>query len=168
MLIQNNITSTEETKKFHDQIGFIPRDFATGISSQPSTVQDHWHARLYFLKPILQMSIAFIWIFTAICSLFLYPKTNSYGLLAHIGVNPFWQPILLYSSSFLDAVLGVAMLCSYQLKKSCILQIMVIIVYSIIITWKLPHLWLEPFAPIAKNIPLMAAILVFLALESDR
>lgn len=168
MLIQNNITSDEEAKKFHDQIGFIPRDFTSGIDSQPSTVQDHWHARLYFLKPILQISIAFIWLFTAACSLFFYPKTNSYHLLTQIGVNHFWQPILLYGSSLLDAVLGITMLCSYQLKKICILQIIVIVVYSTIITWKLPHLWLEPFAPIAKNIPLIFAILVILALESDR
>jgi nucleoside-diphosphate-sugar epimerase len=167
MLMQNNITSDEEAKKFHDHIGFMPRDFISGVDSQPSTVQDHWHARLYFLKPLLQVSIAFIWIFTALCSIFFY-RTHSYHLLAHIGVNHFWQPILLYGSSLLNAVLGIAMLCGYQLKKIGILQIIIIVIYSAIITWKLPYLWLEPFAPIAKNIPLIVAILIFLALESDR
>jgi nucleoside-diphosphate-sugar epimerase len=168
LLLQNNITSIEETKKFQKQIGFVPRDFTTGIYSQPSTVQDHWHARLYFLKPLLQISIAFIWLFTAACSIFFYPKSNSYKLLEEIGVNNFWQPILLYGASILDAALGIAILFSYHLKKVCILQIIVIGLYSAIITWKLPHLWLEPFAPIAKNIPLIVAILVLLALESDR
>jgi nucleoside-diphosphate-sugar epimerase len=168
MLSQNSITSLEETKKFHDQIGFIPRDFTVGIFSQPSTVQDHWHARLYFLKPLLQISIGFIWLFTAVCSIFFYPKSNSYHLLAQIGINELWQPILLYGAGILDAALGIAMLCSYQLKRVCILQIIVIGLYSAIITWKLPHLWLDPFAPIAKNIPLVVATLVFLALESDR
>lgn len=168
MLIQNNITSTEEAKKFHDQIGFIPRDFTAGVYSEPSTVQDHWHARLYFLKPLLQLSIAFIWLFTAACSLFFYPKSASYALLAQMGVNTFWQPILFYGASIMDAVLGIAMLCSFQLKKICVFQIVFILIYSAIITWKLPHLWFEPFAPITKNIPLLVAILVFMALESDR
>lgn len=168
MLIQNNITSDNEAKKFHDQIGFIPRDFSTGVYSQPSTVQDHWHARLFFLKPLLQFSIAFIWIFSGICSAFLFPKTASYEWLAQIGVNDFWQPLFLYGASALDMLIGVAMLCSYQLKKLCVLQIFIILFYTVIISWKLPHLWIEPFAPIAKNIPLIVAILIFLAVESDR
>lgn len=168
LLRQDNIASDEETQKFHDQIGFVPHDFISGVNSQPSTVQDHWHARLYFLKPLLQISIAFIWLFTAICTLFLYPKINSYHLLSQIGINSFWQPVLLYGSSILDGLLGIGMLCAYQIRKLCIFQILLIIIYSLIISWKLPYLWLEPFGPISKNIPLLAAILVFLALESDR
>ena len=116
----------------------------------------------------MQYSIAFIWLFTAFCSLFIYPKTLSYALLAKTGANIFWQPILLYGGSILDALLGFAMLLGIQLRKVCILQIAMILVYSLIIAWKLPFLWLNPFAPIAKNIPLIAAILVFMALESDR
>jgi hypothetical protein len=168
MLIQDNITSSEEVKKFQEYIGFIPRDFTSGIYHEPSTVQDHWHARLYFLKPLLQLSIGFLWLYTAACSLFFYPETASYDLLAQIGVNIFWQPILFYSASIMDAVLGIAMLCGFQLKKIGALQVLIILIYSAIITWKLPYLWLEPFAPIAKNIPLLVATLVFLALESDR
>jgi nucleoside-diphosphate-sugar epimerase len=168
MLVQNNITNSEEVKKFYEQIDFIPRDFITGIYSQPSTVQDHWHARLFFLKPLLQVSIAFVWLFTAVCSLFLYPKSASYALLAQLGVPGVWQPILLYGSSLLDATIGISMLFSLQLKKIGVVQIGVILIYMAIITWKLPQLWLEPFAPIGKNIPLLAASLVYLALESDR
>ncbi|MFO3149543.1 DoxX-like family protein, partial [Legionella pneumophila serogroup 1] len=37
-----------------------------------------------------------------------------------------------------------------------------------IITIKLPYLWLDPFATIAKNIPLLIAILIGLGLESDK
>jgi nucleoside-diphosphate-sugar epimerase len=168
MLVQNNVTTEEETKKFHQQIGFVPRDFSTGLYSQPSTVQDHWHARLYFLKPLLQISIAFIFLFTAICSMFIYPKAVSYALLAKMGVSRVWQPILLYGASIINAALGIAMLCSYKIKKVCSLQIIMILIYSLIITWKLPYLWFDPFGSIAKNIPLLVTILVFLALESDR
>jgi nucleoside-diphosphate-sugar epimerase len=168
LLMQNNSSSHEETKKFQDAIGFIPREFKEGIYSQPSSVQDRWHARLYFLKPLLKFSIAFIWLFTAACSLFFYPKATSYDLLAHIGVNAFWQPILFYGASIIDAGIGIALLGSFYLKQINPLQIMIILVYSAILTWKLPNLWFEPFAPLAKNIPLLAAILVSMALESDR
>lgn len=168
MLIQNNITSEAETNKFISIVGFTPRDFTTGLYSQPSTVQDHWHARLYFLKPFLQVSIAFIWIFSALCSVIFYPRTLSFDLLTQIGVTHFWQPILLYGSSILNALLGFAVLCNYKLRIVCVLQLLVILIYSAIISWKLPHLWIDPFGPVAKNIPIFVAILVLLALESDR
>lgn len=168
MLIQDSITTREEAEKFFASIEFIPRDFMSGLYSHPSTVQDHWHARLFFLKPLLQSSIAFIWLFTGMCSLFFYPKAGSYSLLAHMGINTFWQPVLLYGASVLDIAIGFALLISYHLKRICQLQLIIILFYTALITWKLPHLWLEPFAPIAKNIPLLVAILIFLAMEPDR
>ncbi len=167
LLFQNNVTSYEETQRFHEQIGFTPREFTAGLYSHPSSIQDRWHSRLYFLKPVLKFSIAFIWLFTAICCLFIYPRAASYELLAQIGVNVFWQPILFYGASILDAALGLAVLCSKSTKVG-LLQIILIIGYSVILTWKLPSLWFEPFAPLAKNIPLLAAILVSMSLESDR
>lgn len=168
MLMQNNIASAEEANRFHQLIGFAPRDFMAGMYSQPSTVQDHWHARLYFLRPLLQFSIAFVWLFSAISCLFFYPKEASYGILSLIGVGAFWKPILFYGASLLDAGIGIAMFFGYRLKQLCGLQVIIILLYTLIITWKLPYLWIEPFAPIAKNIPLLVAILTFMALESDR
>ncbi|KTD56508.1 NAD(P)H-binding protein [Legionella shakespearei] len=168
MLMQNNVTSSEETQKFHDQIGFIPQPFSTGLYREPSTVQDRWHARLFFLKPLLKISIAFIWLFTAACCLFLYPVTASYELLAQVGVSSFWQPVLFYTACLLDAGIGIAVLFNIQVQKTSLLQIMLITGYTAVLTWKLPYLWFEPFAPLAKNIPLLAAILIHLALETDR
>lgn len=168
LLIQDNVTSSDETQKFHDAIGFIPQEFTTGLYSHPSSGQDRIAARLYFLKPVLKFSLAFIWLFTAISCLFFYPKSASYALLGQIGVNEFWQPILFYGACLIDAGIGFALLFNIQLKKIGLLQILIILVYSVILTWKLPNLWFEPFAPLAKNIPLLVAVLISLALESDR
>jgi uncharacterized protein YbjT (DUF2867 family) len=168
MLKQHTITTVEEMDRFNKMIGFIPRDFTAGLYSQPSTVQDHWHAKLYLLKPLLQLSIAFIWIFSAICSVFLYPWEGSYELLSQVGVNEYWQPILLYGASALNAILGLATLLNYRAQFIGLIQCIVIIIYTTILTLKLPGLWIEPFAPIAKNIPLLAATLVYMVLASDR
>ncbi len=168
MLAQNNIATEESAQIFHQHIGFTPRDFNTGVFSHPSTVQDHWHARLFFLKPALQFSLAFLWLFTAFCSAILSPKSASYHLMGQVGISAYWQPIVLYTAAAMDGLLGLAMLFWYQLKKVCILQIGFIVAYSAIITAKIPAFWLDPFAPIAKNIPLIIATLIFLAVESDR
>lgn len=168
MLMQDNATSKAEIEKTAKFTGVTPRDFLTGLYNAPSSVQDRWHAKLYFLKPLLQFSIAFVWLFTAICSTFLYPETKSLALLEQIGVNTFWQPILLYGASGVDALLGFAVLFKYRVKLFGILQIFVILLYTSIITWKLPSLWLEPFAPIVKNIPFLVAILIYIAINEER
>lgn len=168
MMMQNNISSDEETNRFSKTIGFTPRNFMTGLYSQPSTVQDHWHARLYCLKPLLQLSIAFVWLISGISAAFLLPKESVYPLLSYVGVETAWQPFILYGASTLDILLGLATLMSFRLKMVGALQCIVIIIYTVIISWKFPELWIEPFAPIAKNVPLLAAILVMISLESDR
>ncbi|HAT1660323.1 TPA: NAD(P)H-binding protein [Legionella pneumophila] len=168
MLASDNITNQEETQRFADYVKFTPRDYEEGLYSQPSSVQDHWHAQLYFLKLPLRLGISFVWIWTALCCLFFYPKSNSLSLFAQIGFSSLWQSFLFYTSALWDGLLGITMLFNYRFKLTSILQLITISVYMVIITMKLPYLWLDPFAPIAKNIPLLIAILIGLVLESDK
>lgn len=42
------------------------------------------------------------------------------------------------------------MLCNVQLKKVAVAQIIMILVYTALLSWRLPYLWFEPFAPLAK------------------
>ena len=37
-----------------------------------------------------------------------------------------------------------------------------------IISWRLPGLWLEPFGPVAKNLPVLALLLALRELEGRR
>ncbi len=168
MMQQDNVTTPEETEKFAQHIGFTPKNYSEGLYNQPSTVQDHWHSRLFFLKLPLRFSIAFVWIWTALSCLIFYPKANLAPLLTETGIPTQWHDLTIIAASVLDGVLGLAMLFNIQLKKIVSLQILILLAYTILITLKLPYLWIEPFAPIAKNIPLLVATLICLALESDR
>jgi hypothetical protein len=40
------------------------------------------------------------------------------------------------------------------------LQIAVVLVYTLIISAFMPQLWLEPFGPVAKNVPILALLLL--------
>lgn len=168
MLKQHNIATPAETDAFHQAIGFVPRPFQAGLYHQPSTVQDHWHARLYWFKPLLQGSIAFVWLYTAFCCLFLYPKQHSYAWLTKAGTPLAWQPLCLYGASLLDAFLGLGTLFSTWLRPLCLFQIALIVGYSLLIGWKLPELWFDPFGSLAKNIPLLVATGVLWILASSR
>jgi nucleoside-diphosphate-sugar epimerase len=168
MLKENNVADDVEMKKFQEIIQFQPKNFIEGVNSQPSTVQDHWHAKLFMLKPLLQVSIGFIWLWSGICGALLYPKSNSFEWLSQIGIQSSWQPFAVYGVSAVNALLGLATLCAYQIKKISVIQLAIILLYTIFITLKLPSSWLVPFGSLAKNIPLLVATLMFMALESDR
>jgi hypothetical protein len=43
-----------------------------------------------------------------------------------------------------------------------------VLAYTAIISWRLPGLWLEPFGPVAKNLPVLALLLALRELEGRR
>lgn len=168
MLMQNNVADIHEQENFQKRVSFKIKGFSEGLFSQPSSIQDRWHARLFFLKPLLGVSLAFIWIFTAICSLFLYPHAVLNHLLAVVGISGIGQPLCLYGAAILDFLLGLGLLLNYKLDKIISVQIILLIIYCLIIAWKLPYLWFDPLGPVAKNIPLIAATLVYWAMGVKR
>ena len=64
-------------------------------------------ARLRWLLPLLRVSLATVWIWTAIVSAGLYPVAASDALLARVGAPAELQPSLLYGAAVLDLALGV-------------------------------------------------------------
>ena len=47
-------------------------------------------------------------------------------------------------------------------------QIAVVVVYTLIISFTLPRLWLEPFGPVVKNLPILALLVLLQQLEDRR
>ncbi len=163
MIEEDNVATEEEWLALQKVISFVPKGFSKQLAYLPSGVQDRWHARLYFLRPILRISIGFIWIFTGIISL-AAPSSMLTPLLQGAGVGSGW----LYAGSALDIALGLMTWLNYRLSLVCSVQCVLIIVYMLIISMAMPVWWLHPFAPVAKNIPLLAATFVMMALESSR
>lgn len=168
MMAVDNIATETQEKTLHDTIHFKPRSFTDGLNGMVSSVQDRWHARLYFLRPLLRLSIAFIWIFSGIISLIPQTFSISVNLMTQAHIPSSLQPLILYLSSGIDILLGLATLFNFRLLVIGSLQCFLIVAYTIIITFFLPEYWLHPFAPIAKNIPLVVGILIMMALESER
>lgn len=124
-------------------------------------------AQLVWLLPLLRFSIAAVWIWTGIVSLGLYPVTESYALLARVGVNDALAPILLYGAALLDLGLGIATLALPRRRLLWLAQIALIVGYTAIISVKLPEFWLHPFGPLLKNIPMLVGIYVLYVLEGE-
>lgn len=167
MLAKNNIVSKAEALHFQEVIGFAPKDFVTGLLATSSETQDRWYNIFITFKPILKLSLAFMWIASALTSAWLFPQQMSYQLLTSIGAPSNWQPLLLYGASAINLLIGLALLLNFKPRVNYILQFLIISCYTFIITWKLPQLWLEPFGPIVKNIPILTLILFLFCMERE-
>lgn len=168
MMTVDNTASKAEMQNLENEVHIKPRSFTHGLNGMVSSVQDRWHARLYFLRPLLRVSIAFIWIFSGIVS--LLPVSSSLGidLMTQAKIPSTFQPFVLYFFSTIDILLGLATLFNYRLLLTGFIQCVLILFYTAAISFYLPLYWLDPFAPVAKNIPLFVAILIMMALESER
>jgi hypothetical protein len=143
----------------------MPRSFESALWEQPAQQADRWHAGLFFLRPLLRITLGLLWLLTGILSLGIYPVDQSLALLAQVGISGSLAPFVLYGAALLDIALGLATLVRWQLHWVGLMQITLMMGYSALISVGLPEYWLHPFGPITKNIPLIVATLIMLVLE---
>jgi uncharacterized protein YbjT (DUF2867 family) len=161
MLRRGNTADPGMTRQL---LGRAPRpvaDFVTPDEANATRTQ----AQLGWLLPILRYAIAFVWIFTGIVSLGIYPVEQSYALLARVGITGSMAAVSLYGAALLDLVFGIAIFTCGHRRLLWAAQAAVILGYTAIITVKLPEYWLHPYGPILKNLPMLAAIWVLYELE---
>lgn len=138
-----------------------PKDFVKAAEARALAVR----ARLDWLLPVMRASVAAVWIFSGVVSLGLFPVEESYAMLARVGMA---SPLVLYGAALLDIALGVAIYAFRRRRWLWRLQIALILVYSVLIAVFLPELWLHPFGPLLKNLPMLAGIVALHELEEPR
>jgi hypothetical protein len=160
MLMRGNTGDATPLRKLLGRELRSPRHFIA--ASEKDTSRNL--AGLVWLLPLLRLSIAAVWIVTAIVSLYGFPVEASYELLQRTGVPRRLAPFFLYSAALLDLVLGVASLVLHRRRELWLVQI-ALILDTVIISVRLPEFWLHPYGPILKNLPMLAALLLLYRLE---
>jgi hypothetical protein len=114
-------------------------------------------ARLAWLLPLLRATVALTWLASGIVSLGLYPVADSLQLLARVGLHGAAASVALYGAAVLDILLGAGV---YVFRGRWLwrVQLALILAYTVVLTFAIPELWLHPFGPLVKNIPMAAAI----------
>ena len=84
-LRQMEYGNTGDPAAFQAATGLCPSSMAQAFRDAPSHVQDRWHARLYFLAPILGIALALLWLGSGIAGL-LYPPADTDTILGAMGV----------------------------------------------------------------------------------
>jgi len=165
MLNEGNSADVEPLSEF---LGYKPVGFKENFENTQAHNSQKLYASLSLIRPLLRFIIGFVWIWSGVVSAFLYPQPLALELLHEIGVPVGLDIPLLYIASFLDIGLGVLTLIGYRLERLLLLQMVVIVGYTLLLTLLAPYHWLHPFGAILKNLPLVISIYILSRLERFR
>jgi hypothetical protein len=137
-------------------LGYVPRPVAERIDGERERIV----ASSLWLVPLLRGAIAAVWLVAAAVSFGLYPLEDSVAMVERTGLHGALAVAAVYAGAGVDAFFGIATLLVRCGRYLWLAQIVVIVVYTIILTVALPETWLHPFGPVVKNLPLLVAILL--------
>jgi uncharacterized protein YbjT (DUF2867 family) len=159
MLEGGNVAAADTMRQWRGRPLRDPADFieeATGVRVT---------AWLSWLLPAMRITLAAMWVVTALVSLWGYPRDGSLALLARTGLHGEWAIAALWSAALLDLALGLAMLRARWRPVVYGMQALLVAAYTVMITLWLPEQWLHPYGPVLKNLPLLAMIACLWALD---
>lgn len=132
----------------------------------PSDALPLRHQALAAWRPgLLRGALALIWLWTAVCSAFLYPVAGSLALLEPVGLHGAAAQAALYLAAGLDFVLGIATLWRPG-RRLWAAQLALVVAYTAIIAVALPEYLLHPFGPVLKNVAVVALLFILLTEET--
>ncbi len=159
-----NVGSPE---RFVDVIGLQPRAWGDALLAHPAQAQDRLHARMHFLGPLLRLTLAIMWIASGLVGLWQPAAVNS-AILAGLDLAGAGASAVVWTSCLIDIAIGIALILRLWPRLLAIVQLTVMTGYTLGLSFISPALWLDPFGPLLKNLPIAIAILVLVALERKR
>jgi nucleoside-diphosphate-sugar epimerase len=111
------------------------------------------------LRWLLVLGLAPFWIWSGICSIWLWPMDQSAAMAGQSGVPGALAVASVYAGGILDIAIGAAMVMRRTQQAAGLAAAIVTVGYTAIMTLGLPHLWFHPLGPAAKGLPLAAAAL---------
>ena len=161
---QMEADNTADPAPFVAAVGFTPARFDDALAAEPSHVQDRWHARLYFLRPVLRSlvgltCIAFGWYIHR-------SMTEKNYVTLHDSAPSSLLSNLAWVLPISIIVLGILIMMGWRVRLIATIIIAVAILLVAAMTFVLGAPALLVLIPIVA--PLVAATLVTAAIEGER
>ncbi len=156
--------ATGDMAPFVADFGFEPRGLGVVLGETPAGEADRWHARMTALQVPLRLLVASIWIITPIVSLWGWERG-----LALLGDSGFPEPVrapLLVCVCILEFGVAGAFLARWRTAWVGGFSIGLMLFYTVLLSITSPELWMDPFGPLSKNLPLIGATLALMILDS--
>lgn len=167
LMRRGNTLDPSSWQRVEDAFGFAPRSVEQVISTEPSQVQDRWHAQLYFLAPTLKFTVVAFLLLAAISNLF-----GSGTLALSIGIQLGLPSLLIDLFTPLYGTLELALAAwlgfSRKPRRAIFWISMLVIVQMISMTVLLPEAWMHPLGGLAKSLIALPALAMLWVLSDRR
>ncbi|WP_295190281.1 SDR family oxidoreductase [uncultured Brevundimonas sp.] len=147
-------------------LGVPSRGFTRFLGETPASVQDVWHARLWFVRPVSIATLGLFWLITGLIS--FGPGWNRAVAILHEGGYGRMAGPIAWWGALLDVVLGLMLFVRPWTARVAIFMCLATVGYLIAGTLSLPHYWIDPLGPWRKVLPMMALCLFVAATDARR
>lgn len=148
------------------RLGLTLRPLAAVLEASPASVQDHWHARLYFLKPAVLAGLALFWLASGVVGALSFEAAVSVLTNAGMTTPPAQAGVL--AGVVADVALGLMLMFRRSAPLALKGMVLVTGAYLLGATVWAPGLWADPLGPLVKTLPAALLALCALALLEER
>ncbi len=159
LLNRGNVATVSEYEKISEVLNISSDNVIHALESEASYVQDRWHARLYLLRPLVILFLAFVWVASGLVGL-VTPLENFKPVLDTIGVPVGWQYPLVLTTGWGDIVLGIGFLVGSLRSRFILLMLIATLSYTLILGFLAPQFWFEPLGGLLKNLIIFPLLLI--------
>jgi len=167
MLRRGNVAAPDAHGRLHAAFGIAPRGLDEVLESEPSQVQDRWHARLYWLGPLLRVAVAALFLLSA-CAGLVTPAATIESLAQGSALAAAHPVAMARVASVLDLILALWLIGGRAARAAVASMIALVLVYTVVFGMALPALWLDPLGGLAKNLVMLPALAVLWILSDRR
>lgn len=147
-------------------LGVRARAPAAALAAAPASVQDVWHARLWFVRPVAILALGLFWLLTGLIT--FGPGWERALAVLHEGGYGDWAVPIAGWGAALDVALGLALFVRPWTARVAVVMSLATVGYLIAATASLPHYWADPLGPWLKVVPMMALCLFVAATDARR
>jgi len=149
-----------------ERLGVEARGFSRFLAETPASVQDVWHARLWFVRPVAIVTLGLFWLTTGLIS--FGPGWNRAVAILHEGGYGRLAGPIAWWGALLDVVLGLMLFVRPWTARVAVFMCLATVGYLIAGTLSLPHYWIDPLGPWLKVLPMMVLCLFVAATDARR
>ena len=159
--------NTGDARVFEEATGCNARGWRAMLAAEPANVQDRWHAQLYFVRPLLRLALALLWLGSALAG-FAAIGDWAPRLADAAGIGAAASRAILMAACLVDLAIAFLLLVRWRPRRLAFVQLAAVGSYTMLASLLWPALWADPLGALLKNVPILAAIAAWGAIEEER
>ena len=159
------MSHTQQVKHKEYSSGFLDKTASSDLLHNKAAGRYVREQNLSILYYVNLITLALIWIISGMSSMLNMDVSRE--LVSHVGLGHKLGDGLIYTGAIIDIVLGLMLFIPTLRIKAVYTQIMMMVVYSLVITFTMPIYWLHPFAPVVKNFAMMVLLAYILVQKRE-